>query len=124
MPSHASKVSLSAKNDVAPKESPSGTFRNSREIPSSPAVKSHRPLSTTCNSAPPENRFRFKSVTAIEPPEKVRDKFQFSFRASKKIRRRFAGCRKSGDEKLPATLRFSESQRKSESKLIASPRKL
>src|SRR6266853_2058168 len=75
-------------------------------------------------SAPPANRFRFRFVIGIALPEKVCDKFQFSLRASTKTRRRFAGCRNSGNSTLAATRRFCESQRASESKLIASPRRL
>ena len=81
----------------------------------------HRALSTKCSSAPPANRFRFRSVIGTALPEKVCDRFQFSSRASKKIRRRFAGCWKSGNSTLADTRRFCESHRISESKLIASP---
>jgi len=57
---------------------------------------------------PPEKRFRFKSVTAIEPPEKVATSSSFHFGVEENSQ---TSCRlrKSGDEKLPATLRFSES---------------
>src|SRR6266404_8393285 len=89
-----------------------------------PAVQFQLPFATNRNSAPPSRRRKFKSVTGESNPEKVRDKFQFSFRASTKNETTRSARPSTGELSDAKTRRFWESQRTNDEKLIARPPRL
>src|ERR1051325_216810 len=89
-----------------------------------PTVQFQLPLTTNRSSAPPSRRRRFRSVTGESDPEKVCDKFQFSFRASTKKEATRSARPSTGEFSDAKIRRFSESQRIIDEKLIARPPRL